>query len=214
VTVRVKICGLRSAADLDACLRAEVHAVGFNFYEKSKRFVASDQAAALARAVPSGVWKVGVFVGASPLSVHDHVCAVGLSHAQLHGDEAPDDFAHAGAPLIQVIRVKDRQSLSVPPSPRAAVVLLDTFVSGFGGSGEAFDWRWVGEATGGWSVPVVLAGGLTPDNVAEAVAQVRPWGVDVASGVESAPGVKDPARVLAFAQAVRDASAQLARSTG
>lgn len=214
MTVRVKICGLRSAADLDACLRADVHAVGFNFYEKSKRFVTTGQAAALARATPADVWKVGVFVGAHPVSVHDHVCAVGLSHAQLHGDEAPEDYVHAGVPLVQVIRVKDRQSLSVRPSPRAAMVLLDTHVAGFGGSGEAFDWRWVGEATADWGLPIVLAGGLTPDNVAEAIAQARPWGVDVASGVESAPGVKDPARVLAFAQAVRDASARLGRSTG
>lgn len=214
MSVRVKICGLRSNADVEACLRANVHAVGFNFYEKSKRFIDASKAAALARELPPEVWKVGVFVGAAPRSVREHLHAARLTHAQLHGDETPTDFADVGAPLVQVIRVKDRRSLDQRPSPAAAFVLLDTFVAGFGGGGERFDWRWVGEATTGWGVPILLAGGLTPDNVAEAIAQARPWGVDVASGVESAPGVKDPARVLAFAQAVNDAGAQLARSSG
>jgi phosphoribosylanthranilate isomerase len=212
VTVRVKICGLRTEADVRACVDAGADAVGFNFYPRSKRYVTAEQAAPLARALPASVWKVGVFVGAPPNEVAEHIRAAGLTHAQLHGDEVPAEYAQVGAPLVQVIRVKDRASLSVTPSPDAGVVLLDTFVAGFGGGGETFDWRWVGEATAGWKVPVVLAGGLTPDNVADAIQQARPWGVDVASGVESAPGLKDAARVKAFVQAAREASEALARS--
>lgn len=212
MTVRVKICGLRSEADVRACVDAGADAVGFNFYPRSKRYVTAEQAAPLARALPASVWKIGVFVGASPNEVAEHIRVAGLTHAQLHGDEVPGAYARVGAPLVQVIRVKDRASLSVTPSPAAGVVLLDTFVAGFGGGGETFDWRWVGEATAAWKVPVVLAGGLTPDNVGEAIQQARPWGVDVASGVESAPGLKDAARVKAFVQAAREASEALARS--
>lgn len=212
MSVRLKVCGIRSAADLDACVRAKVHALGFNFYERSKRFVPLATAVDLAREVPPDVWKIGVFVGASPAAVGEHVRSAGLSHAQLHGDERLLDYGAVPAALIQVIRVKDRRSLEQTPSPLAAMVLLDTFVDGFGGAGASFDWRWVADATRTWGLPVVLAGGLTPDNVGEAIRQARPWGVDVASGVESSPGVKDPARVLAFAQAVSEASAQLAGS--
>ncbi len=197
---RIKICGITRLQDALACVEAGVDAVGFNFWPGSKRHVAVARAAEIAAALPPGVLRVGVFVRAAPLEVRDTVAAVGLGAVQLHGDEDPADYMGAGVPLWQVLRVES--SLPESVSARAAEVMLDARVEGFGGSGRSFDWS-LARGARRYGLPFWVAGGLTPVNVSEAVRQALPFGVDVASGVEARPGEKDPALVRAFVAAVR-----------
>jgi phosphoribosylanthranilate isomerase len=186
---------------LDA-IAAGVDAVGFNFWPGSTRHVDVARAREIVSALPPGVLRVGVFVRATPEEVRATVAEVGLDAVQLHGDEDPADHAAASVPLWQVLRIESALPASV--SPRAAELLLDAKVEGFGGSGRSFDWSLARDARR-FGLPFWLAGGLTPANVAEAIRRAEPTGVDVASGVESRPGVKDPARVRAFVAAVRAA---------
>jgi phosphoribosylanthranilate isomerase len=186
---------------LDA-IAAGVDAVGFNFWPGSKRHVDVARAREIVAALPHGVLRVGVFVRATPEEVRATVAEVGLGAVQLHGDEDPADHAGASVPLWQVLRIESALPASV--SPRAAELLLDAKVEGFGGSGRSFDWSLARDARR-FGLPFWLAGGLTPANVGEAIRLAQPTGVDVASGVESRPGVKDPARVRAFVAAVRAA---------
>ena len=199
---RIKVCGITRLEDALACVEAGVDAVGFNFWAGSKRHVAVARATQIAAALPPGVLRVGVFVRAEPLEVRDTVAAVGLGAVQLHGDEDPADYAGAGVPLWQVLRIGS--SLPESVSVRAAEVLLDAKVEGFGGSGRSFDWS-LARAARRYGLPFWLAGGLSPANVGEAVRRAEPSGVDVASGVESRPGLKDPELVRAFVAAVRAA---------
>ena len=199
---RIKICGITRLEDALACVEAGVDAVGFNFWPGSKRHVPVARAAEIAAALSPGVLRVGVFVRAAPLEVRDTVAAVGLGAVQLHGDEEPADYLGAGVPLWQVLRVES--SLPESVSPRAAEVMLDAKVEGFGGSGRSFDWS-LARGARRYGLPFWVAGGLTPANVGEAVRQAGPAGVDVASGVEARAGVKDPALVRAFVAAVRRA---------
>lgn len=199
---RVKICGMTRAEDVALCLEAGVDALGFNFWPGSKRHIRPEQAEAIASSIPAGVLRVGVFVRSPPAEVRELVRRVGLGAVQLHGDEDPAAYRDVGAALWQVLRVE--RTLPEAPSTGADAVLLDARVESFGGGGVPFDWR-VATRTQNWKQPVWLAGGLTADNVGGAIRTVRPWGVDVASGVESAPGVKDPVRVRAFIAAVRSA---------
>lgn len=210
--VRIKICGVTTPADARFAADAGADAVGLNFYPKSPRYVAPQQAAALVRALPAFTAPVGVFVG-MPMR---QVCAVafqlGLRGVQTYDDHPPEDdpfpFAH-----IPAFRVKDATGLehvrkfvetTAALGRKPAAVLLDSYVEGLlGGTGHRAPWGLLAGFDPG--VPVVLAGGLTPENVAEAVALVRPWGVDVASGVESAPGIKDRAKVAHFVKNVRAA---------
>jgi phosphoribosylanthranilate isomerase len=202
VTTRVKICGITRLEDALGCVEIGVDALGFNFWPGSKRHVLLARAVDIAAALPAGLLRVGVFVGAAPESVRAAVRAVGLGAVQLHGDEDPSDYADVGAPLWQVLRIASTLPESV--SPRASELLLDARVDGFGGGGRTFDWS-VAHGARRFGIPFWLAGGLSPDNVREAVRRAAPAGVDVASGVESAPGVKDLARVRAFVAAVRAA---------
>ncbi|HSP18321.1 MAG TPA: phosphoribosylanthranilate isomerase, partial [Myxococcaceae bacterium] len=179
-----------------------VDAVGFNFWPGSKRHLPLPRAVDIASALPPGVLRVGVFVRATPEEVRVAARATGLGAVQLHGDEDPEDYAGIGVPLWQVLRIES--ALPAGVSPRAAALLLDARVEGFGGGGRSFDWS-VAQGARRFGIPFWLAGGLSPDNVQEAVRRAAPVGVDVASGVESAPGVKDPARIRAFVAAVRAA---------
>jgi phosphoribosylanthranilate isomerase len=215
-TVRVKICGVTTPADARFAAESGADAVGLNFYPKSPRFLPPDRAAAVVRALPAFAAPVGVFVG-MPLR---QVCAVayqlGLRGVQTYDDRPPgeDPFPFAHVPAF---RVKDAAGLEhvrrfVAAATAAgrppAAVLVDSFVEGqVGGTGHRAPWELLAGFDPG--VPVVLAGGLTPENVADAIALVRPWGVDVASGVESAPGVKDPDKVARFVRAARAAAARL-----
>ena len=202
MSTRIKVCGITRLEDALACVEAGVDAVGFNFWPGSKRHVAVADAAEIAAALPPGILRVGVFVRARPSEVRSIVAAVGLGAVQLHGDEDPADYLEAGAPLWQVLRIES--SLPETVSARAAEVLLDAKAEGFGGSGRSFDWS-LARGARRYGLPFWLAGGLTSANVGEAVRQAEPTGVDVASGVESRPRMKDPALVRAFVAAVRAA---------
>lgn len=205
--VRIKICGVRRREDVHACATLEVDLVGFNFWPRSKRYVTPAAARELAVDLPSGIARVGVFVNASPEEVRDIASEVGLTHAQLHGDERLEDYAHVGVPLIQVVKIFGPESLrTLALSGVAAELLLDAAVAGYGGAGARFDWSLASQAQRQLGRRVVLAGGLTPENVAEAIAQVSPSAVDVASGVERAPGEKDAGKLRAFVEAVRAAA--------
>ena len=199
---RIKVCGITRVEDALACLEAGVETLGFTFWPGSKRHVGVERAAEIASALPRGGLRVGVFVRAAPEEVRATVAAVGLGAVQLHGDEDPADYVEAGVPLWQVLRIES--SLPDTVSSRASELLLDARVEGFGGSGRSFDWS-LARGARRYGLPFWLAGGLSPANVGEAVRRAAPLGVDVASGVESRPGVKDPALVRAFVAAVRAA---------
>jgi phosphoribosylanthranilate isomerase len=199
MATRVKICGVTTVEDAELCAEAGADAVGLNFWSGSKRHVPVEVAARIARALPSAVLKVGVFVDASREDIARTVAAVGLDCVQLHGDEPPEDcLGHRGVRVIKALRVGPDAAATHAEALRFAVdwILLDADAGqGFGGSGRRFDWlRAVGVAPG----RLFLAGGLTPDNVAEAIRIVAPAFVDVASGVEREPGRKDPVRVREF----------------
>ncbi len=197
---RVKICGINRLEDALAAAEAGADAVGFNLWTGSRRHVDLDRAREIAGRLPPGLLRVGVFVRAAPGEVQAAVAALGLGAVQLHGDEDPADYAEVGAPLWQVLRIGSALPASV--SARAAELLLDARVEGFGGSGRSFDWS-LAHGARRFGRPFWVAGGLSPANVGEAVRRAAPAGVDVASGVESRPGVKDVALVRAFVAAVR-----------
>lgn len=198
MAVRVKICGITRAEDLQAACAAGADALGFVFYEKSPRHVTPSAAAALLRELPPFVQSVGLFVNADPAFVESVLAIAPLDLLQFHGDETPADCARYGRPYLKAIRVKpDTDLLKCAADFEAARgLLLDAFVPGVpGGTGERFDW---GLIPPDLPLPVILSGGLDPGNVAEAVRAVRPWAVDVSSGVEASKGIKDAHKVAQF----------------
>ncbi|MBJ7328648.1 MAG: phosphoribosylanthranilate isomerase [Solirubrobacteraceae bacterium] len=204
--VRVKHCGITSLADAELCVGAGAWALGLNFWRESKRHVRIGEAMEIGAAMKRRVELAGVFVNAPLDDVAQTADQVGLTMIQLHGDEGPayaDEVARrTGAQIIKATRVGDEGDVrALGPFQRADYHLLDTRIDGLpGGTGETFDWRLALRHRGG--VPLILAGGLTPDNVADAIETVRPFAVDVAGGTEASPGVKDAARVTAFMEAV------------
>lgn len=203
MSVLVKICGITRVEDALAAARLGADWIGFNFWPRSRRYVAPAAAAAIVAALPPSVVPVGVFVDPSAAELAEAVRASGVRTVQLHGDEPPALCASSPVPVVKGIRVRDSHSLAQLATYEVAGFLLDSATPGYGGSGTAFDWTLAAEASA--VVPVWLAGGLTPDNVGEAVQRVRPRGVDVASGVESAPGVKDLAKMEAFIRNAKEA---------
>jgi phosphoribosylanthranilate isomerase len=198
MAVRVKICGITREQDLHAACAAGADALGFVFYEKSPRHVAAAAAAALVRELPPFVQSVGLFVNAAPAFIEAVLQAVPLDLLQFHGDESPADCARYGRPYIKAVRVNRDTDLikCAADFEDARGLLLDAYVPGVpGGTGERFDWSMIPETM---PKAVILSGGLTPDNVAEAVEQVRPWAVDVSSGVEMAKGIKDAHKIAQF----------------
>jgi phosphoribosylanthranilate isomerase len=198
MAVRVKICGITRVQDLHAACEAGADALGFVFYEKSPRHLAIDAAAALVRELPPFVQSVGLFVNAEPAFIEAVLQAVPLDLLQFHGDEAAADCTRYGRPYIKAIRVTAGTDLlkCAADFETARGLLLDAYVPGVpGGTGESFDWKLIPP---GLPKPVILSGGLTPANVADAVTRVRPWAVDVSSGVEAAKGIKDPHHVAQF----------------
>lgn len=207
--VRSKICGITRVEDALAAAQAGADAIGLVFYAKSPRAVTLARARAIVQALPPFVTTVGLFVNASRCELGEILDAVPLDLLQFHGDETPAQCEGHGRPWVKALRVRAGDDIAAACQAYRAAgargVLLDTFVEGVpGGTGQAFDWSLVPADLG---MPVILAGGLTPVNVGQAIAQVKPWAVDVSGGVEASKGIKDAALITAFTSAVRQAAA-------
>ncbi|MGA9777074.1 MAG: phosphoribosylanthranilate isomerase [Limisphaerales bacterium] len=203
MSVRVKICGITNLADAQVAVEAGADALGFNFYEKSPRYVPIAAAAEISRALPPFTLRVGVFVNPAGEQVQRALAECSLNLLQFHGDEPPEFCTQFRLMSMKAFRIRDAGSLKELSKYRTDAWLLDAYASdAFGGTGEKFNWNLAIEAQKPGK-PVFLAGGLTPENVGAAVWQVHPFGVDVSSGVESSPGRKDRAKVRAFIKAAK-----------
>ena len=200
--VRSKICGITRIEDALAAAEAGADAIGLVFYAKSPRAASIQQARDIVAALPAFVTTVGLFVNASRGELNEILESVALDLLQFHGDETPADCEFFHRPYIKALRVQPGDDIALLAAPYASArgILLDTYVSGVpGGTGAAFDWSLVPHDL---SQPVILAGGLSADNVQAAIKQVRPYAVDVSGGVEASKGIKDAAKIRAFMQAV------------
>lgn len=200
---RVKICGITREQDALAAVAAGADAIGMVFYPPSPRHVTLEQAEAITRRLPPFVTVVGLFVNADAETIRESTRAGRVSLIQFHGQECPDYCAEHGLPWMKAIRMKEGLDLDKAAADYAAAsaLLLDAYRPGVpGGTGETFDWSRIPAHL---AERIVLAGGLNPDNVAEAVRTVRPYGVDVSGGVEAEKGIKDSARIAAFMRGVR-----------
>lgn len=201
----VKICGVTRSEDGILAARSGAHAIGLVFYRPSPRYVEPDQAAVIIRTLPPFVTAVGLFVDATAKQVSATIERARVDLLQFHGGETAEFCGQFGLPYIKAVRVKPELDLIQYASEyrEAKGLLLDAYVNGVhGGSGVTFDWNLVPRSL---PLPVVLSGGLTSDNVTEAIRRVRPWAVDVSSGVESTKGIKDAAKIDAFMLGVRSA---------
>ena len=209
IRTRIKICGVSREIDVEAAVMAGADAIGLVFYPKSPRHVSLARATELAGAVPAFVTPVALFVNATVAEV-DAVCAA-IPHVllQFHGDETPAFCAASGRPYLRAIRVSSGVDLldSARQHPHAQAILFDAEVEGFGGGGKVFDWSLIPSDV---PRPVVLSGGLHAENVIQGIQAVRPWAVDVSSGVESSRGIKDAEKIRQFCEAVREADARRA----
>jgi phosphoribosylanthranilate isomerase len=201
----VKICGITREVDALAAARAGAHAAGFVFYAKSPRCVSAQRASELTRVLPPFVTSVGLFVNAPAEEVRQTLAAARMDLLQFHGEETPEYCRQFEAPYMKAVRVRPGVDL-LQYAARfhdAKALLLDAFVEGVqGGTGRSFDWSLIPQDL---PLPVVLAGGLTPENVTEAIRAVRPCAVDVSGGVEASKGIKDAAKIRAFMTGVRNA---------
>lgn len=215
---RVKICGITTAADARVAVSAGADAIGLNFFRRSPRYVDSEQARKIVNEVPANVVRVGVFVNESLASIAEVVARTGINWLQLHGDETPAFVVELSnrlpaLPITRAFRCRDsglqpiRDYLRGCPDGAIHSVLVDAYAEGvYGGSGEKVDWGMVARRGNDFgNKPVILAGGLTPHNVASAICTASPDGVDVASGVETSPGRKSAEQVAAFVQSARTA---------
>jgi len=195
--VRVKICGVTSVADARAAVAAGADMIGLNFYPGSKRCISLERAREIVAVLPPQVWRVGLFVNATRAEIEHVRRELALDAIQLHGDEAPEMGRGFDVPVIRALRLTEPGDAARAVARYVADYFLCEGDAGgaYGGAGASFAWEWAR------AVPrerLVVAGGLTPENVADAVRALRPFAVDVASGVESAPGIKDPARMAAL----------------
>jgi phosphoribosylanthranilate isomerase len=214
--IRIKICGITNLADAKAATDAGANALGFNFYEKSLRRVVTADAAQIRSKLPKEVEAVGVFVNAKPADINSLRAFVRFDTAQLHGDETPDIVSRVASsvPVIKAFRVDSNLALAaLDRYSDVFAFLLDGARAGqYGGTGQTTDWDFARRAAA--SRRIILSGGLKVENVAEAIRIVRPYGVDVASGVETKPGKKDHAKIKEFIEEVRRAEQQLESSLG
>lgn len=204
--VRVKICGITNVRDARMAARLGADALGFNFYKGSQRYIKPERAKAIIASLPPFITNVGVFVDAAPEEIIEIVRLAGLDAVQFHGDERPSEVHSInGVRRIKAIRVQDARDIARCRRYRVEAYLLDAYVPDKpGGTGEKFNWELAREA--GEFGPIILAGGLNPANVADAIEIAQPYAVDVASGVEIDPGKKDATLVEAFIQEARAAS--------
>ena len=205
--VKVKICGITNWTDARRAVEAGAQFLGFNFYRPSPRYIRPAAARRIIRRLPDGIAVVGVFVNETEANMLAIARRVGLDYLQLHGDEPPDQVARLKReiPVIKAVRVRDSfRQTQLDAFDRASAILLDGFdAHRHGGTGKTFNWNLARGSNG--SRRIFLAGGLTPENVAEAIRVARPYAVDVCSGVEARPGRKDPARIVALMWAVKAA---------
>ncbi len=205
MSTKVKICGITSPADAKVAVDAGADAIGFIFYEKSPRFVPVEKAAEISKQLAPFIMRVGVFVNAPAEFILRAIGECGLTMLQFHGDESPEFCTQFGLMSMKAFRVHGPETLAEIPKYATDAYLLDAYSSTtLGGTGEKFNWDLAIEAQK-FGKPIFLAGGLTPENVAGAIQKVRPFGVDVSSGVESAPDKKDHAKVKAFIAAAKSA---------
>jgi phosphoribosylanthranilate isomerase len=204
VRTRIKICGITRPADALAAAHAGADAIGLVFYPPSPRYLSLERAREIRDALPPFVQTVALFVNADAAQISQVIGRVHPGMLQFHGEETPEFCAQFGLPFVKACRVKEGVSALeyLRPFSRAAAWLFDSHVPEYGGVGERFDWSLVPAKA---ERPVILSGGLARENVAVAIRRVRPWGVDVSSGVESAKGIKDAARIAAFIAEVRNA---------
>ena len=201
----VKICGITRVEDALTAARCGAHAIGLVFYRPSPRYVTPERAAEIVRALPPFVTPVGLFVDASEEEVLEIASRARVQMIQFHGSETPEFCARFELPYLKAVRVRPEVDLLqyARDFEGAKALLLDAYQEGLhGGTGAVFDWNLIPPAL---PLPVVLSGGLHPENVAEAVRRVRPCAVDVSSGVEASKGIKDASRIEAFVNGVRDA---------
>jgi phosphoribosylanthranilate isomerase len=208
MSLRIKICGITSHADAFAAAEAGAHALGFMFYERSPRAISPAAAAEIIRQLPPFVAKVGVFVDAPQEFIRQTISQCGLDTLQFHGGESSAFCSQFDLRTIKAFRVRGEETLRELPAYETSAWLLDSFVPDqFGGTGAKFNWE-LASAAKKLGRPIILAGGLTPENVGEAVRQVQPYGVDVSSGVEAKPGRKDHGKIRAFVEAALLASSK------
>jgi len=199
--VKIKICGITDLADALLAVQCGADAVGFIFYNKSPRFVSTRRVKEIVSALPPFVNRVGVFVNESADRVNRAADACRLDYVQLHGDESPAYCKKMNRKVIKAVRLKDSRSLAGLRAYRVSGFLLDAYSeAGQGGTGQPCDWTLARDAKK--YGPVILAGGLNPGNVVDAILRVRPYGIDVCSGVEKSPGKKSPAKIRAFFHAI------------
>jgi phosphoribosylanthranilate isomerase len=208
--VKVKVCGITNLADAEKALEYGADALGFNFYQPSPRHLAPEKARAILHQLPADAWNVALFVNEAKERIRQVLASGALQDGrsgyktiQFHGDESPDDCRGWDIRIIKAFRLKDKQSLEKINNFPADYYLLDSWSAGYGGSGALFPWEWLeGFDTG----KIILSGGLNADNVADAVRRLHPYGVDVCSGVETRPGVKDHEKIKDFISAAKEAA--------
>ncbi len=206
MSIRIKICGITNAQDAEAAVAAGADALGFVFYAQSPRCIEPAVAKRIIAQLPPFILSVGVFVNQDQETIRNIYNECGLAFAQLHGDETPAFCESLGRPILRALRLRDRGSLLALAEYKGRIgvrgFVVDAFsAEAYGGTGQTVDWSLAREVAK--AAPILLAGGLTPGNVQEAVRQVQPYGVDVSSGVEERPGKKDHEKIRAFTRAIR-----------
>lgn len=204
MSVRVKVCGITRVEDALAAVQEGADAIGFVFWSESARFVSPIKAREIVSKLPPFVSVVGVYVDPSPEWVEETSITAGLNLLQFHGEESPEFCGQFMLPYIKALRVRAGMDLIQYGTlyPNAKGFLLDAYMAGIpGGTGQVFDWNLIPKD---FPLPLILSGGLNPDNVANAIKQIRPWAVDVSSGVEIAKGIKDLNKISAFMQGVKN----------
>lgn len=203
MSVRVKVCGITRNEDAIAAVQCGADAIGFVFWRHSARYIDADSARRITDVIPPFVCTVGVYVDPDAVWVEETARAAKLNLLQFHGDESPEFCNQFSQPYIKAIRVKpDTDLLQYAARYRTAKgLLLDTYAANMpGGTGHVFDWRLIPQQL---PLPLILSGGLNPDNVVHAIQQTKPWAVDVSSGVEASKGIKDKKKIIAFMQGVK-----------
>jgi len=191
--IPTKICGITNLSDAQAAAVHGASAIGFIFYEKSSRAISIEDAKFIFRHLSNDISKVGVFVNHDKAFIEEAIRSVSLNIIQLHGDETPGFCNQFDVPVLKALRIKDKASLSVMDQYNVAGFLLDTFsTKQYGGTGETFDWSLLNDKL---ETPIILSGGLNPDNILDAIDSVNPAAIDVNSGVELSPGKKDHQKI-------------------